>query len=181
MLNTKEKIERLKSEIEYMEASLESAESHPTETAQFYSAMANQRAELQTKKQQLESLKKLPDEIQEKEYARRTNQQNKALHVLFALLAQKLNENGLDMKKTFARRPEMEIPWTGASIKEYIWRPAQKGQLNKSSTTQLTTVEIDQVFDTINKFFGENFGLHVPFPSIDEILLKMRDPEGTKL
>lgn len=107
---------------------------------------------------------------EQKQYPKRTAQQNRALHVLFALLASTLNENGLDMRKTL--KPEIEIPWSGNSVKEYLWRPIQVAQLNKNSTTELTTIEIDQVFDTINKHMGEKFGLHVPFPSIEDIILQ---------
>ena len=107
---------------------------------------------------------------EEKVYPKRTNQQNKALHVLFNLLASTLNDAGLDMRKTL--KPEIDIPWSGPAIKEFLWRPIQTAQLDKRSTTELTTVEIDQVFDTINKHLGEKFGLHVPFPSINEIILR---------
>lgn len=107
---------------------------------------------------------------EEKVYPQRTKQQNKALHVLFRLLAETLNEAGLDMRKTL--KPEVDIPWSGASAKEYLWRPIMKTQLAKGSTTELTTKEIDEVFDTINKHLGEKFGLHVPFPSIEELLIK---------
>lgn len=106
----------------------------------------------------------------DKEYPKRTVQQNKALHVLFSLLAENLNTAGLDMRKTL--KPGIEIPWSGRAVKEYLWRPIQKAQLNKDSTTELTTVEIDQVFDTINKHMGEKFNLHTPFPSIEEILFQ---------
>ncbi len=99
---------------------------------------------------------------------KRTNRQNNALHVLFKLLADELNESGLDMRKTL--KPGVEIPWTGDSVKEYLWRPIQQAQLNKKSTTELTTKEIDAVFDTINRHIGEKFGLFVPFPSIDEVI-----------
>ena len=98
---------------------------------------------------------------------KRTTQQNKALHVLFQLLSDRLNEAGLDMKKTL--KPEVDIPWSGNTVKEYLWRPVQEAQLNKKSTTELTTAEIDKVFDTINKLLGEKFGLHVPFPSVQDI------------
>jgi hypothetical protein len=104
----------------------------------------------------------------DKEYPKRTTRQNKALHVLFNLLADNLNQAGLDMRKTL--KPGVEIPWSGRSVKEYLWRPIQKAQLNKTSTTELTTVEIDQVFDTINKHMGEKFGLHTAFPSIEEVI-----------
>lgn len=103
----------------------------------------------------------------DKEYPRRTQQQNKALHVLFNLLADTLNEAGLDMRRTL--KPEISIEWSGASVKKYLWKPVQQAQLDKKSTTELTTVEIDKVFDTINKHLGERFGLHVPFPSIEVI------------
>jgi len=107
--------------------------------------------------------------MDEKTYPQRTNQQNKALHVLFGLYAQTLNEAGLDMRKTL--KPEVDIPWSGATVKEYLWRPVQIAQLNKKSTTELTTVEIDKVFDTLNKYLGEKHGLHTPFPSVEELII----------
>lgn len=107
--------------------------------------------------------------IDEKTYPQRTVQQNKALHVLFRLLANALNEAGLDMRKTL--KPGVEIPWGAKAVKEYLWRPVQQAQLQKNSTTELTTKEIDEVFDTLNRHLGEKFGLHVQFPSIEELLL----------
>lgn len=105
-----------------------------------------------------------------KKYPYRTNQQNKALHVLFKLLADELNKNGLDMKKTL--KPEIDIPWTPASTKEFLWRPVQLAQLDKISTTELTTIEIDEVFDTIIRHLGEKFGLTIDFPSIESLIFK---------
>ena len=110
-------------------------------------------------------------ELEVKQYPQRTAQQNKALHVLFQLLANTLNDNGLDMRKTL--KPQVDIPWSGGSVKEYLWRPIQKLQLNKQSTTELTTVEIDEVFDTINRHIGQQFGIHIPFPSIEQTLFEM--------
>lgn len=115
----------------------------------------------------------------DKEYPKRTLRQNKALHVLFSLLAQNLNDAGLDMRKTL--KPGVEIPWTGKSVKEHLWKPIQKAQLNKQSTTELTTIEIDQVFDTINKHMGEKFSLHTPFPSIEEILFQQEAEKRKKV
>ena len=99
---------------------------------------------------------------------KRTDKQNRSLHLLFKLLAEELNENGLDMRRTL--KPGVEIPWSGDSVKEFLWRPIQEAQLNKKSTTELTTKEIDAVFDTITRHIGEKFGIYVPFPSIDEVL-----------
>jgi len=69
-------------------------------------------------------------------------------------------------------KPEVDIPWNGRTVKEFLWRPIQETQLRKSSTTELTTKEIDEVFNTINRYLGEKFGIHVPFPSIEDLMLR---------
>jgi hypothetical protein len=95
----------------------------------------------------------------------RTPRQNNALHLFFSLLAEELNAGGYDMRKVI--REAIDIPWTPYSVKEYLWRPVQKAQLGKKSTTKLTTKEIDQVYDTVNRVIGERTGVHVDFPSIE--------------
>lgn len=99
---------------------------------------------------------------------KRTTKQNRALHLYFTMVADALNLSGLDMKKVL--KPEVDIPWNGGTIKEYLWRPLQKAQLQKESTTELTTKEIDLVFDTLNRFLGEKWGIHEPFPSIETLI-----------
>jgi hypothetical protein len=115
----------------------------------------------------------LMSELNSKVYPVRTNRQNKALHVLFRLLADELNNNGLDMRKTL--KPGVEIPWSGPSVKEFLWRPIQQEKKKKKSTTELTTKEIDEVFDTINRHIGERFGIHIPFPSIENLILRYEE------
>lgn len=102
----------------------------------------------------------------------RTTRQNSALHLMFTQLADTLTENGLDMKKTL--KPEIDIKWTPENVKEYLWRPIQVALLNKKSTTELTTKEIDQVFDIICKHLGEKFGLTIYFPSIESLINQQR-------
>lgn len=99
---------------------------------------------------------------------KRTIQQNKALHLWYTLLAEELNNAGLDMRKTL--KPEVEIPWSPQTIKEYLWRPVQIAQLQKQSTTELNSDEIDKVWETLNRHLGEKFGVHVPFPSIEQMI-----------
>ena len=98
----------------------------------------------------------------------RTDRQNRALHLLFTHLADELNSAGYDMRRTL--KESIDIPWTKESIKEYMWKPVMKIQLGKKSTTDLTTQEIDEVFETINRYLGEKFGIHVQFPSINSFL-----------
>ncbi|MDD5110859.1 MAG: hypothetical protein PHI63_06665 [Patescibacteria group bacterium] len=110
----------------------------------------------------------------DKEYNQRTSQQNRALHLYFQLVADALNDAGLDMRTVL--KPEIEIPWSKASVKEYLWRPIQMIQLQKKSTIQLTTKDIDTIYDTLNLFLAQQ-GIHEPFPSLDEIM--RRELEGS--
>jgi len=105
----------------------------------------------------------------EKVYPQRTLQQNKALHVLFNLLAQTLNQAGLDMRRTL--KEGVEIPWSAQTVKNYLWRPIQEAQLQKESTTELTTKEVDDVLETLVRYLGEKHGVEVPpFPSIEDVI-----------
>lgn len=106
----------------------------------------------------------------------RTNQQNKALHLMFSILAKELTEQGFDMKKTL--RQEIDIMWTPHLIKEYLWRPLQIAICGKESTTKITTQEINQIFEIISKAIGERTGLSIEFPSIETIINKQRDEEN---
>lgn len=98
----------------------------------------------------------------------RTELQNRALHKYFSLLAEELNNAGFDMKKTI--KEDVDIAWSGMSVKEYLWRPIQKVYLQEQSTTRLKTGDIDKIYDILNKIIGERTGVFVPFPSIDNIL-----------
>lgn len=96
------------------------------------------------------------------EARQRTLQQNKAIHKYCSLLAKELNDAGLDMKVVL--KPEVDIPWNGESVKEYLWRPIQKYLLQKQSSTELETDEVSKVYDVVNRLIGEKHGIHVPFP-----------------
>jgi hypothetical protein len=109
---------------------------------------------------------------------KRTATQNRALHLWFELLAEELNRAGLDMRLVL--KPEVSIPWNKQTVKDYLWRPIQKAQLGKKSTTELTTAEIDKVFDTITLHLGEKFGKwcdFIPFPSIESMMDKLENEE----
>jgi hypothetical protein len=104
----------------------------------------------------------------EKRWSKRTNDQNKALHLYFELLARELNDSGVSIQMLLKHR--MEVPWTKDQVKELLWRPAQEKILGKKSTRELEKLmEIDQVYDVVNRFVGEKVGVHVPFPNIENI------------
>lgn len=93
----------------------------------------------------------------------RTDRQNRSLHVYFQLLADELNSAGYDMKKTL--KHDVDIPWSGELIKDYIWRPIQRAQVQKDSTTELTTDEVNKIYLTLTRHLAERFGIDVSFPS----------------
>lgn len=92
------------------------------------------------------------------------------MHLMFKMLADELNENGLTMQKVL--KPGIEIYWTPEACKTYLWKPVQEAMFNKKSTTELDTRQVDQVFEVINKHIGEKFGLTIEFPSIEAIALQ---------
>ena len=99
---------------------------------------------------------------------KRTIQQNKSLHKSFELWADTLNGAGLNMRVVL--KPTVEIQWTPEMIKEYLWRSVQKVQVGKKSTTELTTKEVDQIYQTLRHHFAEKYGIDLPFASIESII-----------
>lgn len=102
----------------------------------------------------------------------RTVKQNRALHLYFNHLSEALNDAGLDMRRTL--KSSIDIPWSGKTVKEYLWKPIMKAQLGKESTTEMTTKDMDKIFDTLNRHLGEKFGLVVDFPSIETMIINSR-------
>lgn len=84
------------------------------------------------------------------------------------MLADELNTNGLEMKVVL--KPEYELWWNGTSVKNHLWKPLQQAMYGKRSTTELTTAEVDKVFQQIQKIIGEKFHLELQFPSINEAI-----------
>lgn len=98
----------------------------------------------------------------------RTQKQNSALHLWFSKLADEMNQAGYTVQLVLAQK--MDLDWDKDKVKELLWRPAQKAILKKKSTTELSKIEdIDKVWEHLNRHLGEKFGLHVPFPSDQEL------------
>lgn len=111
------------------------------------------------------NLKKFIERLK-KEYVpkQRTLDQNSALHLAFTMLAERLNESGLEMRAVL--KQDYKLWWTTWSVKEYLFRPLMKAMTGKESTAQLSKLnEIDLVWDKLMLELGEKFGLEaVPFP-----------------
>lgn len=91
----------------------------------------------------------------------RTSLQNRALHLFFRFIAENLNEFTSFHYKGLTQ--DFEISYTESIVKEYIWRPLQVALFGKTSTTKLTTQDINTMIDIFNKFFSEK-GINLTFP-----------------
>ena len=125
--------------------------------------------------QSLDNLKKFLDEsFAEKKYIKvkwtfgkqRTNKQNSSIHKYCELLADSLNDAGLDMRKVL--KESVDIPWTPATVKEQLWRPIQVPSVGKLSTKDLDRAEVSKVYDILNRHLNDKLGVHVPFPKKEQ-------------
>ena len=96
----------------------------------------------------------------------RTLTQNKAIHKYFSMLAESLNNAGLDVKKTM--RQDIDIPWTETLVKELIWRGIQEAMFDVKSTAKLDTSQVSEIYEVINRHISSTFGVSVIFPSKDK-------------
>jgi len=105
---------------------------------------------------------------------KRTPSQQASIEIYCRELAIALNDAGFEIKKVMEVK-QIDIPWTQQTCKELLWKPLQKAYLDKPSTTALTTGEVSQVYEVLNRHIAQNFGVSVPFPC-DESL--MNEQEG---
>lgn len=91
---------------------------------------------------------------------KRTNQQNKSLHVYCTELANELNGAGISMQ-AFVK--DIQVDHTMESVKN-LWRAIAKAKYGKSGTSELTKQEVDKVYEEINRHVAQ-FGIHIAFPS----------------
>ena len=78
------------------------------------------------------------------ETRQRTEKQNNALWLGLTMLADALNQAGLDMKKVL--KENVDIQWTKDSAKEYLFAPIIHAKYGKKSTTELTKEEISEAW-----------------------------------
>lgn len=106
-----------------------------------------------------------------KEELRRSIPQNKALHKLFGDISAYCVETGIDTKTVTDALTDYPTPVSPQFVKE-TWRAMQLAITGKESTTQLTSSEINQVYDVFNKFWSELTGEHFMFPSYDSLAMQ---------
>lgn len=99
-----------------------------------------------------------------------TRSQQKALHKLFTDVANEMLARGIDRRTVMRDLKGYSCPIDSAFLKE-VWRTIQFTQTGKKSTTELTTREVQAVYDTFNVFLGEFYHIHLPWPSYEAMAL----------
>lgn len=95
---------------------------------------------------------------------KRTDQQRKAIEVYASMLADALNSAGYDMKIVLSEK-ELPVSWSQHSVKECLFRPIAHALFGYDSTASLKVEEVTRVYDVLNRWTSERFGVGVPWPS----------------
>lgn len=104
-----------------------------------------------------------------KEPKQRSSLQNNSLHAFCSDVANQAKENGLTMQTILAQTIEVEP--TPELIKS-ILREIGKTMYGKKSTADWTTKEMTEIYEVFNRFWGEKFGLHCEWPSLETQMLR---------
>lgn len=95
----------------------------------------------------------------------RTPSQNNALHLACEMLANQLNESGLDQRVVL--KPSYKAWWDKDSVKKHLFKPFMRKIAHVESTKELKKADgkIGEIWDTLMRELGEHFGLeYIPFP-----------------
>lgn len=98
----------------------------------------------------------------------RSTKQNSSLHLLYTIIANKLNDVGMDFKYFGLKGTVINTRHNTHTVKEHIWRPIQKALFNIESTTKINTEQINEIVDVLSNYFGEK-GIQIEFPSKEQL------------
>jgi hypothetical protein len=108
-------------------------------------------------------------DIEIKKYIKtRTNQQNRALHLYWSLLAKALNDEGC----TYTSKHGIELMFTAFKI-ESDWREIMLEMYGITTTTELTSEMINKIYDCMNLDYSQNYGVHQEFPNLQSLMNKV--------
>jgi hypothetical protein len=99
------------------------------------------------------------------DYPKRTLPQNNSIHLWFEHIAQELNNAGYEQKLTIGT---VDVPWSKESVK-WMFKKIARAQFDKGHTSELTTKELTEVSETLNRVLAEK-GIHITFPSAETLM-----------
>jgi len=102
----------------------------------------------------------------------RTNQQNASLYKWERMLAKTLNDGGIPFGEVVVKLPR---EFTQENIHAMIIHPLLTALYpDKTSTAQLTTTEIQDIWIRADKVISERTGVTIPFPSEESLSEEQR-------
>ena len=100
----------------------------------------------------------------EKETKPRTTSMNRSIHLAFTQISTLLIEQGIDQRTIVKDLEHYSAPTTPEFLKN-VFKTIMYTMYRKVSTTELTTTEMSTCFEVFAKFLGEQYGIHVTWPS----------------
>lgn len=98
----------------------------------------------------------------------RSGAQNKALWLLLTMYAKALNDGGYSVQAVM--KETVEVEWDKNTFKTLIWDLTMEVMTGKTSSTQLTTDEVNKIYETVNRFLATKFGITQEFPSVESLM-----------
>lgn len=93
----------------------------------------------------------------------RTLKQNASLHLWLDNLAHELNDAGYDF--TDGKLIRLPVSYTKENLKESIIHPVMLALYpDIDSTADLSTTQMQEVYENVNRIIAERTGVHVPWP-----------------
>lgn len=99
---------------------------------------------------------------------KRSSLQNRSLHKFFVIIADELNELGMEFQYFGVTGKQLSTRYTTNIVKNHFWRPVQQALFNIESTKDINTKQINEITDVIVKFFGDK-GVYVEFPNRESL------------
>ena len=91
----------------------------------------------------------------------RTKKQNRCLHSYLGQMAKKLNKAGYDFKQVV----KLPVSFTTSNMKEYMFKPVMtKTYPEIKSTTELTTKQMQDVYEGFNAAMADRLGVSGSWP-----------------
>jgi len=88
-----------------------------------------------------------------------------SVHLYLDIVAKVLADEGHTMQDVVKAIRTAEILPTKNALKEVVWKPLLLIIAGINSTTKQTSDNTQQVYEAMNKWLGQEFQIHVPFPS----------------
>ena len=106
----------------------------------------------------------------------RTLTQNSAMWLYLDHVARAFNDNDISIEMVL----KPDITWDSKGIKLLLWDKVMEAQIGKVTTTKLTTTEVTEIYDIMNKVISMKTGIHIPFPDRQLQELEKEDDERNR-